>query len=204
MKVNPSANGTFYRVLWVLPIIVIDTSAVLLLIKKVPWKGARVIVFALVLVFVYQFSLFQNNVVGFSLPDNMTIVPDEIVQLDTLMSTGVQTNEITHYLSSSGVYLQLQAYSEFLEFPLTRNVFLDYDNMVVKGNGKCAALFRSLCEGVSASEEEIVNVRNELQSLDIEYIVVDKVVMIPDYYEKFDYSYFGETDNYVVYQSNVE
>ena len=61
----------------------------------------------------------------------------------------------------------------------------------------------SVLNGEKGSKKERKACEAVLQENNIDYIIIDKSKMIPDYYEKMGYSFIGETEHYVVVYERV-
>ena len=197
-KIDPGENSTFYRLFWILPVIILFAYTITLYIKKKN-KTLGIILCAVCLVFFIVIAPWDELESQGEWPENQYYVSDEVVQLDSIMGADTRRN-YKKYFSDLSIYLSIESYADKLEFPFARDCFRYYDTWIQYQAEGVPVLFNSVLNGEKGSKKERKACEAVLQENNIDYIIIDKSKMIPDYYEKMGYSFIGETEHYVVYE----
>ena len=197
-KVYPGGASTFYRLFWVLPVVILFAFTVALYLKK----GKKILGILLCIAcfaFFIVIAPWDEITEQGKLPETPYYVSNEIIELDDIMGAD-ERRDYKKYFGSLSVYLSLEAYTDKLEFPFPRNCFTQYDEWIQYQDEGVSALFDSVMNGVKASKKERKKCKDILQSFGVDYLVIEKSKMISNYYEKMGYRLIGETKGYVVYE----
>lgn len=197
-QISPSENSTFYRLFWVLPVVILFAYTVALYLKK----GKKILGILLCIAcfaFFIVVAPWDEITEQGKVPETPYYVSNEIIELDDIMGAD-ERKDYKKYFGSLSVYLSLEAYAEKLIFPFDRSCFRQYDGWIQYQDEGVSVLFDSVMNGVKASKKERKKCKDILQELEIDYLIIEKSKMISNYYEKMGYRFIGETKGYVVYE----
>ena len=197
-KIFPGEAATFYRLFWILPVVILFAYTVVLYLKK----SNKILGIALCIacfVFFIAVTPWDEIADRGKLPETQYYVSNEIIELDSIMGAD-KRKEYKKYFGDLSVYLSLESYADKLEFPFGRDCFRQYDVWIQYQDEGVAVLFDSVINGIKGSKKEQKKCKKVLQELEVDYLIIGKDKMIDNYYEKMGYDFIGETDGYVVYE----
>lgn len=201
-KIYPGADSTFYRLFWILPIVLFLTCMILLYLKKRKKEVQICVVLSLFVIFIavmfIRGDFFRNGI-----PGNQYYVVQDIIDLSDMMEQDEDKNYIK-YIGDVNVFIGLEAYSVKSIFPFYRDVFRYYDQWSQEEGAVYAPIFNSVLYGKKASKKERKEMKELLGKMGIDYLIINKENMIENYYEKLGYYYKGETGSYILYKMKEE
>lgn len=201
IKIYPDGYSTFYRLFWILPIVLLSTYAIVLVIKSIEKKIIKVLFCFVFLIGMIVISPIKEFIQNGNLPENVYFVSDEIREMNIIMKDNTSKSD-EYYFADAFIYWGLQAYSKHLVFPFDRYSLLNYNEWLSWDNERYDWLFRTVLNGEKADKEEREQIKKILDEKNITYIVINRNMFLSNYYEKLGYHYLGETENYIVYEKD--
>ncbi len=180
----------YFRICWLLPIIVVIAYTIVCIFEKL--RGTKRVLFtlaALVLIVISGKPVYENSL--YSRAENIYHVPDSVVHIcDAIVMPGREVMAVFPY----ELVLYVRQYSPFVCMPYGRNGW--------GANGAEDA--GRMAEFVEVMEEDVVDLEELVTYVDetgCHYIILDAKKELLGEIEDYNWEVFGETDGYVIYRN---